>query len=140
MNPVETESFKVLLDKSQQIGILIWKKDINLEECQNGLRELFYLLDEFELGKCLINTYKRGILSSEAEEWEISMLQNDKLSFKAKELHIALVMSEEKYKQMIHDYSLDRVCKYNLPIKINYFTQSEEAMDWLVNESSMTNQ
>ncbi|ALJ00374.1 hypothetical protein [Rufibacter tibetensis] len=134
MDPVETESFKVLLNESHQIGILIWKREISLEECQQGLRELFYLLDEHELGKCLIDTNHRGELSSEAEEWEISLLQNDKLTFKAKELHIALLMSEEKYQKMIHDYSLDRVCKYNLPIKINYFTHNEEAMDWLIHE------
>ncbi len=84
--------------------------------------------------KCLINSCNRGSLSSEAEDWELSILQKNDPSFVPQGLHVALVVSEFKYKQMIHEYSLNRVCKFDLPVKINYFTQVEEALDWLKNE------
>ncbi|WP_125077817.1 hypothetical protein [Rufibacter latericius] len=115
--------------------MLKWRKDVGLEECRKGIEELFTLIKENNLNKCLINTCHRGILSAEAEEWELSMLQSDDTSFVPEGLHVALVMSDSKYKQMIHEYSLNRVCKFNLPITINYFTQINEAVDWLEHDT-----
>ncbi|KAA6434526.1 hypothetical protein ACD591_04010 [Rufibacter glacialis] len=113
---------------------LIWKKEVSLEECQLGVNQLFQLLNEHELGKCLINSHQRSNHSVEAEEWELNMLQGDHFNFIAIELQVALVLSENKYQQFIHDYSLNRFCSFNLPIKINFFTQDEEALDWLLHE------
>ncbi len=114
-----------------------WKKDVGLEECQQGMNELFHLISAEKLEKCLINNSSRGVLSIEAEEWELSILQNEALPSVPEGLQVALVMSEERYQQMIHDYSLNKVCKINLPIHIHYFTQVDEAIDWLEHQSTI---
>ncbi|KAA3438443.1 hypothetical protein [Rufibacter hautae] len=101
------------------------------------MNELFKLISAEKLEKCLINTSSRGALSMEAEEWELSILQSEANPAVPQGMQVALVMSEERYQQMIHDYSLNKVCKINLPIHIHYFTQVEEAIDWLEHESTM---
>ncbi len=114
--------------------MLLWKRDVGLADCQQGIHELFHLIKANNIQKCFINTSNRGSLSAEAEEWELNILQSDSSLLVPKGLQLALVMSEKKYEELIHEYSLNRVCKVNLPITINYFTQIDEAIDWLENE------
>jgi hypothetical protein len=136
MNVDESDYYEVWVDASKGVAVLTWKKDVGLKECQQGINVLFEIIKANRTGKCLINTSQRAHLSAEAEEWEISRLQDEGNTFVPMGFQLALVMSEKRYEELIHEYSLNRVCKINLPITINYFTQQEEAMDWLMDESN----
>ncbi|WP_205503177.1 hypothetical protein [Rufibacter psychrotolerans] len=107
---------------------------MNTKEYQKGCATLINTMTSHHLKKCLIDTNKRDNLPAESEEWEVAILQGEVVLCESKDLHVALVMSEEKYQRMVHNYSLSFAKPTSKPLNFHYFTKVEEAMDWLVNE------
>ncbi|AMM52334.1 hypothetical protein TH61_15640 [Rufibacter sp. DG15C] len=132
----ETDFYQVALDESQQVALLHWKREVALPEFQEGSLALREVIREHQLSRWLINSTYKSFLSPEAEEW-LNATMFTANEAKLQQHQIAFVMTEEKYQDMVHDYSLLRASHKNLPIEINYFTSIEEALHWLVHEQPM---
>ena len=132
MHSIETEYFKVSLDDTKQVATLYWTKEVKLDEFQRGCRVFTSMFQQGNITKGLIETSKRGALPSEAADWLYTLQSTPG---KSEPLHIALVMSEERYQNLIYDYSQSLVNLCQESMHLNYFTKVEEAMDWLLQES-----
>jgi hypothetical protein len=132
----ETDFYQVALDESQKVALLHWKKEVTLPEFQEGSLALRTVIREHQLSRWLINSTYKSFLSPEAEEW-LNATMFTANEAKLQQHQIAFVMTEEKYQDMVHDYSLLRASHKKLPIEINYFTSIEEALHWLVHDQPM---
>lgn len=111
---------------------MFWKREVKLLEFQDGCRQLASLFINHNISRCLIESTNRGSLSMEAEDW-LNTLRSS-VALQANHLQVALVMSDERYQNLIYDYSLSHTQPLDLPIHFNYFTCIEDAMDWLLHE------
>ncbi|MGV3538678.1 MAG: hypothetical protein ACO1OQ_02645 [Rufibacter sp.] len=85
--------------------------------------------------KCsLIDSTQRGPLQPEADEWIFNALLQEVKNVEIEGHQLALVMTEDRYKNMVQDYSLSQARLMQLPIQFSYFTRMEEAMHWLLQE------
>ncbi|GAB2535390.1 hypothetical protein [Rufibacter soli] len=132
MNSSENDFCTVSLDNSRQVATLVWKRDVKLHEYQEGCRQLASLFLDHNISRCLIESTYRGNLSAEAEEWLNTLYSS--VTLRTNQLQVALVMSEERYQNLIYNYSLRHTQQLSLPIQFNYFTCIEDAKDWLFQE------
>ncbi|WP_207431062.1 hypothetical protein [Sabulibacter ruber] len=136
MIPVGTEGFRVLVDESKEIALLVWERAVGEEEFKRGCKRLAEYLNQHNLKKCLIDTYIPESLLAEGEVWEVGTLLQALHSYTQSELHLALVMSEEKYQHLIHHYSPSLATPSSHPINVHYFTEVDEAKEWLLNDTT----
>ena len=134
MSSFENDFCKVSLDDSRQVATLFWNRDVKLHEFQEGCRNLASLFTDHKISRCLIESTNRGSLSAEAEDWLNTLHSNAALQ--DNQLQVALVMSEDRYQNLIYDYSLSHTQPLDLPFQFNYFTKIEDAMDWLLQEQT----
>ncbi|GAA4298814.1 hypothetical protein [Nibribacter koreensis] len=129
----ETDFYQVSLDDTNQVAILFWKREVTLPEFQEGSLALREVIKQYQLNKWLVNSTHKGLLSPEAEDWLTATIF-DNAGDKFLMHQVAYVMTEEKYQEMVQDYSLLRASHKKLPLEIHYFTSQDEALHWMVHE------
>lgn len=130
--PFETDYVKVFFHESTATAWLEWNRPVNVKEYQEGVNAFFALFNETGASRGLMDISRRGSLDLDADSWVFKKLQETPQQ-DATVFQVALVMTEQKYQELIQCYSPLQSGSIDQVVRINYFTSQKEAEDWLAN-------